>query len=163
MENILVHGDFRNFNTNKKYVVKIEDPLTRVTYLRKEVTIPMSGVYKLVLRKDRNIPPENSNSLSEIEGLTPSTAQARPRSPSLSGNNLGLPNGKVRSRSPSLSGNNLGLPNSVGRPRSPSLSGNNLGLPNIVGRPRSPSLSGNNLGLPAGGGKRKTRRHKKNK
>jgi hypothetical protein len=67
MSNILVEDNFKSYNNNKKYVIKVEDPVTRVTYLRKEVTVPTPGVYKLGLSKVMNIPPENSNSLSEIE------------------------------------------------------------------------------------------------
>jgi hypothetical protein len=162
MSNIVVEDNFRSQNNNKKYVIKIEDPITRIIYLSKEVTVPTSGVYKLALSKVMNIPPETPNYLSEIEGLNLSKIQGRPRSSSLTGNNLGLHNAVGRPRSPSLSEiEGLNLSKIQGRPRSSSLTGNNLGLHNAVGRPRSPSLSGNNLELPKGGRKRKTRRQRK--
>ena len=127
MSDILVDNDFKNYR-NTEYVVKVEDP-TGAVFFREKVTIPTSGVFKLVVRKAGDLP--------------------RPRSNSLSGNELNLPKNTYRNRSPSLYGNNLGLPNQTGKPSKNTY------------RNRSPSLYGNNLGLPKGGRKSKTIRHRK--
>ena len=141
MSNIEVNDDFRNYKDNKTYVVKVEDPNTGAIHFSGEVTIPTSGIYKLVVRKSSNLPRERSNSLSgsNLENTFPKGY--RTRSPSLSGPNLEntFPKG-YRNRSPS-SGPNLELPQYI-NPSTP-----------LYGNSKNKSVGGNR--------KRKTRRNRK--
>lgn len=121
MSNTVVNNNFINLTDNKKYVVKVEDPVSGAIYFYEEVTIPTPGVYKLVLRKSANLPLRGrTETLTNAVGNYTPQLQTNPptyRNRSLTiGNNavgnytlpLPLNPPKYRSRSPTIGNNAVG-------------------------------------------------------